>query len=203
MEAALAAETKRRVDSTTTLHDKCRTMVYDMESRLKSQIENDNKYMTDRLNNLENRIQQLEDRFQHESSQHMEYVQNKAEDFNTTLVQLQREQDIERKSRIKREQRLVHQVETGSKALEELYLTERSERTTAIATLARKIELQQTSKTQQEEMYTQRVNEALESLQNEMASEINERQQQDDEIVNALNRYIQQLQYSLSILSSD
>ena len=52
-------------------------------------------------------------------------------------------------------------------------------------------------------MYTQRVNEALESLQNEMATEINDRQQQDDEIVNALNRYIQQLQYSLSILSSD
>ena len=61
LEAALAAETKRRVDSTTTLHDKCRTMVYDMESRLKTQIENDNKYMTDRLNNLENRIKQLED----------------------------------------------------------------------------------------------------------------------------------------------
>jgi hypothetical protein len=43
----------------------------------------------------------------------------------------------------------------------------------------------------------------LEALWQELEEEVQEREKEDEEIVSALNRYTQQLQQSLSILSAD
>ena len=56
LEDALAAETKRRVDATTALDDLARTQVFEMEQRLKQQLQEEHKGLQGRLDALEKRL---------------------------------------------------------------------------------------------------------------------------------------------------
>jgi ElaB/YqjD/DUF883 family membrane-anchored ribosome-binding protein len=62
---------------------------------------------------------------------------------------------------------------------------------------------QESKRVKEQAEFQRRVSQELESLRQELEEEVEERQIQDEDIVSALNRYTQQLQQSLSILSSD
>jgi predicted 2-oxoglutarate/Fe(II)-dependent dioxygenase YbiX len=70
--------------------------------------------------------------------------------------------------------------------------------------LEQKVGRQETTRAAQQASFQQRVDDELEALQRDLEEEVvQERQTQDEEIVAALNRYVEQLQQSLSIPSSD
>lgn len=203
MEEALAAETRRRVDATTKLDDQAREQIYEMEQRLRKQLEDDNVKLQSRLTQLETRLQALEDRWTQDSERQLESIQHKAQDFSKALEQLQQEQDTERKARLRREGSLLQQVEHHAKEFEDRWTAERQDRLGQIAKLEQSLTDKETQRQQEQARFQNRVEQEIELLRAEIEVEVQERQTQDEEIVAALNRYTQQLQHSLSILSSD
>eukprot|EP00980_Cylindrotheca_fusiformis_P007392 scaffold1525_cov142-Cylindrotheca_fusiformis.AAC.192 len=203
LEDALAAETKRRVDATTALDGQAREQIYEMEQRLRAQMVEDNERLESRLEKLEGRLEDLEERWEKDSASQLEAISRKSQDFETALKQLQLEQDTERKARLRREGTLLQQVENHATEFEERWKMERNERENRIGHLENSLNQQMAKRMQDEKIFQQQVQAELEGLQRDLEEESMERKAQDEEIVEALNRYTKQLQESLSILSSD
>ena len=203
LEDALAAETKRRVDATTALDELSRTQVHEMEQRVRGQLQEENEKLQSRLGALEERVRTLEQNWTKESNKQIELVESKATDIGKLIALIQDDQDMERKARLKREGLLLQQVEEHSKEFEDRWTSERKDRIQRLETLEDQIVRNEALLALEQKRYEDRVETELNSLKEELAVEAVERQAQDEEIVAALNRYTQQLQHSLSILSSD
>ena len=203
LEQALRAETKRRVDATTQFDQQARQAVQEMEDRLRQQLAIDNKAIDERLDRLQHRIAALEGRWEQESTAQVEWIQQKADGICQTLEDMQEAHDEERRARLKREGRLLAQVEDHGRHFEERWETERKERLESIQSITNRLEAQASNQSEKQASFHGRVELELQQLQQELQEEQEERQAQDEEIVAALNRYTQQLQHSLSILSSD
>jgi uncharacterized protein YukE len=203
LEDALAAETKRRVDATTQLDERARVQVYDLEERLRQQLQEDNHKLQERLATLEARFDELEQHWEGTSSAQMETIHKTSTDFGNALEHLQQEQDTERKARLRREGTLLQQVENHAKEFEDRWNAERQDRLERVRQLEELMDGQESKRVKEQAEFQRRVSQELESLRQELEEEVEERQIQDEDIVSALNRYTQQLQQSLSILSSD
>jgi hypothetical protein len=203
LEDALSAETRRRVDATTQIDDQARQQIYEMEERLRKQLEDDNTTLQARISTVEDRLAELEERWSLDATKQMESIQQKADGFSKSLDQLQQEQEVERKARLRREGSLLQQVEHHAKEFEDRWNAERQDRLDQIAKLEFQLKEREEQREREQASFQQRVDEEIELLRTELDLEIQERQAQDEQIVSALNRYTQQLQESLSILSSD
>ena len=203
LEYGLAAETKRRVDATTAIDELARTQVNDMEKRSREQLQQENDSLQIRLGALEDRVKTLELSWTKDANKQVESIQSKATDLGKSISQIREDQDMERKARLKREGVLLQQVEEHSKEFEDRWILERSERTRQLEQLENQMVRNEARLALEQKKYEERIETELLSLKEELAIEAVERQAQDEEIVAALNRYTQQLQHSLSILSSD
>ena len=203
LEDALAAETKRRVDATTSLDELSRTQVHEMEERVRGQLSQENEKLQQRLGALEERVRTLEQNWTNESKHQTDLVHSKASDLGKSIEQIRDDQDMERKARLKREGILLQQVEEHSKEFDDRWTSERTDRIQRLEGLEDQIVRNEARLALEQKKYEQRIETELTSLKEELAIEADERQAQDEDIVAALNRYTLQLQQSLSILSSD
>lgn len=203
LENALAAETKRRVDATTALDNMGRTQVHEMEARVREQLREENDKLHARLGALEDRVKRLEETWAMDAENQIELVNNKASDLCKAINRVQEDQDMERKARLKRESILLQQVETHAKETEDSWISERKERAQRVKELEDQIIRNEARLAMEQKRYEERIEKELNLLKAELEVEADERQAQDEQIVSALNRYTQQLQHSLSILSSD
>ena len=203
LEDALAAEIKRRVDATTALDELGRSQVHKMEERIKAQLRDENEQLQSRLGDLEERVRRLEESWTTEANHQIEVVNSKASDLNKAISRIQEDQDMERRARLKREGILLRQVEDHAKQTEDTWKTERKERIERLKELETSILRNEARLALEQKRYEDRIENELTLLKEELEVEIEERQNQDEQIVSALNRYTQQLQQSLAILSSD
>ncbi|KAL3944026.1 MAG: hypothetical protein SGBAC_001894 [Bacillariaceae sp.] len=203
LEDALAAETKRRVDATTSLDDMAREQIFAMEERLREQMKEDNHRLENRLHQVETHMEELEYRWKKDSEEQLEAVAQKSQEFEKAMKSLQSDQDTERKARLRREGNLLQQVEHHVAEFEVRWKLEKEERENRVRFLEDHLDQQMVKRREEENVFQDKVREELELLQRELDEETMERKAQDAEIVEALNRYTMQLQQSLNILSSD
>lgn len=97
----------------------------------------------------------------------------------------------------------MRQVEEHAKETEDRWNAERKDRIERLKELEDSILRNEARLALEQRRYEDRLDKELTLLKEELSVEIDERQAQDEQIVAALNRYTQQLQHSLSILSSD
>jgi hypothetical protein len=203
LEDALAAETKRRVDTTTALDELARSQVHEMEERVRGQLREENKRLQTRLSALEERVQTLEESWVVDSNNQIDLVNCKASDLNKSVAQIRDDQNMERKARLKREGILLQQVEEHAKETEDRWTSEHNDRVRCLNDLEDQVIRNEARLALEHKRYEDRIEEELASLKEELVIESMERQAQDEDIVAALNRFTRQLQHSLSILSSD
>ena len=203
LEDALAAETKRRVDATTALDELARSQVHEMEERVRAQLREENDQLQIRLSALEERVQTLEQSWIADSNHQIELVNGKATDLRKLVAQIRDDQNMERKARLKREGILLQQVEEHASETEDRWTSEHNDRVRCLNEVEDQVIRNEARLALEHKRYEDRIEEELASLKDEMVIESMERQAQDEDIVAALNRYTQQLQHSLSILSSD
>jgi len=203
LEDALASETKRRVDATTALDELARNQVHEMEERVRGQLQQENEKLQCRLGALEERVQMLEQNWTNDSNNQIELVQSKSTDLDKSISQIREDQDMECKARLKRECILLQQVEGKSNEFVDRWTSERNDRIQRLEELEDQIVCNEARLALEQKKYEERIETELATLKEELEIEAVERQAQDEEIVAALNRYTQQLQHSLSILSSD
>lgn len=203
LEQALTAEVKRRLDATHSLEDRTKQHVTELEERLVTRMESMNLNLRTKLLNVEERLTSLEEVIERDFEQHNQCVVVQAEAFRVSLAQVQRDMEHEKKSRLIREGRLLQQVETHAKELEQLYKQEQEERIASIATLTGTLTSQTTNLKEQQSTWESQIQAELNGLHGDLEREIKERQAEDEDIVTALHQYTQQLQHSLNILNDE
>jgi hypothetical protein len=202
LEDALAAETKRRVDATTALDELARTQVYDMEQRLKEQLQEEHEKLHRRLGALERRVETLEQKWVRDSTDQIELVHNKAQDLAKVLEGIQYQQDAERKARLKREGSLLEQVERHAKEFEERWNQERNDRIERMNELENVIISHEARLAMEQKRYEERLDAELASLKREMEAEISERQVQDQAIVERIEAELTSLHRVVHMLNT-
>jgi len=201
LEAALTAETKRRLAAVKALQDTTQQELKELEKRLVQQLRQEQEDMDERFNKLESRIAKLEDRFETDVVTIHHDVDAKAQEIEANLQELQSTADQERQNRLQREGRLLQQLDEISTIYENRWKSERQDRISSLQILKDRVDQQDSQMTHQVSSYESRLQQELALLQQELQQESTERQVQDEQIVAALNRYTQQLQKSLSIVS--
>jgi len=215
MERSLALETQRRSDTTSSLQQLCSDKVSSMEQRLNEMIDNRISSILDRIQRLESKVTELNVRLEEERTRIPADIERMGQEIQTALRSLQEDFVLERKDRLQRESRLIKQVSDHADYVHNRWNQERNER---------EISIQQVLKLVQEEhaqFPTQNDNSSdiivsshstsslkdsyldLQNLWSEVERERQERKAEDEEIIQALYRYTEKLEKSLSIMSGE
>jgi len=203
LEQALTAEVKRRLNATHSLEERTKQHIADMEERLVARMETMNSKLSTKLADVEERLTSLEESIDKDYEYHKQQVDIQSAAFQESLVQVQRDMEQEKKSRLIREGRLLQQVETHAKELEQLYKEEQELRISEISKLTGTLSSQTSLLQEQQLGWEAQIQAELSGLQGDLEREITERQVEDEAIVAALNQYTQQLQQSLNILNDE
>ena len=121
LEQALAAETKRRVEATRKLDKQAKEEIKHWEDRCLKEMKEHREIVENRLEKLELRFNELEERWNTEKQDQAEQVSKKGEEFTAALDDLRKEAETERKLRLAREGQLLQQIETHGKDYESLW----------------------------------------------------------------------------------
>lgn len=204
MERALAAEVQRRIYSVTQMEAKCRETIGQME--LKCQ-----EVLDQRLGHMETRLQQVEQSLgtlTTESHQILSHdiphqIQTQSTILKESLDDLKQSLALERNERLGRDQRLGEQVDQFSNTWNSQMEQERAERLEGMAQVHDTLRLTSDQHQTAAQHLEQTMQDELADLRAQIERERKERTMEDDEIVNALNRYTDYLQTSLNVISDD
>lgn len=202
LEAALTAETKRRVQAVKEVQEKAKEAVNQVTALWKESLEKEGTEVNRRLASLEDRISELEERWQEDVSAIEKNIGSKSTQWKGALEKLQAQAETERKSRVRREEQIMKQINDVSEKYEKCWKDERHVRVSELSKLTERVKTQEDTRDAQVKGLEGRIQKALDDLNNSLEAEVNERQTQDDEIVTALNKYTEQLQSSLSFFSN-
>ena len=194
---------RRRVDATHQLHKTAERLVRDTEQRLVERLTNQSNALSERVSSLQDRVTRLELAHQQEAARQKTALHERGMELRKQMDELQQELVSEKKSRLVREGRFLQQLESHGQALEERWTEESNRRSAEIAQLTDSLNTQEAERSQSQSAWQIRVSRELKTLQDEMAQEIHDRQQEDEAIVKALQLYTSQLQQSLAFLNDD
>lgn len=203
LEQALAAETKRRVEATKQLEHHAKEELQHWEDRCRRELEEQRQSVEERLELLETKFGELEERWKRESTQQQKQVAKKGEEFTLALEELRKEAETERKLRQVREDQFLQQIEAHRKDYEGLWDRERQERIECVGELVHQLESNEDARKLGRKAVEVRLEEELAHLQKELEQETMERRKGDDDIHAELERYTLQFQRSLDILHDD
>mmetsp|Transcript_21457 Transcript_21457/g.29872 ORF Transcript_21457/g.29872 Transcript_21457/m.29872 type:complete len:175 (+) Transcript_21457:154-678(+) len=174
-----------------------------MEQRLSELVKEQTSAASSRIESLEQRLADLELKFQEESEVQAISVAYTTKEFQDLVGELQTSVDAEKKQRLVREGRFLQQLESHQQLTKTTLQQETHTRQTEISKLETNLENSKSEHTTQTLLWQTKIQSELQNLEMELQAETSEREAQDEEIVEALNRYTKQLQHSLSILSGE
>eukprot|EP00568_Trieres_chinensis_P010213 CAMPEP_0183294322 /NCGR_PEP_ID=MMETSP0160_2-20130417/2714_1 /TAXON_ID=2839 ORGANISM="Odontella Sinensis, Strain Grunow 1884" /NCGR_SAMPLE_ID=MMETSP0160_2 /ASSEMBLY_ACC=CAM_ASM_000250 /LENGTH=283 /DNA_ID=CAMNT_0025455631 /DNA_START=115 /DNA_END=966 /DNA_ORIENTATION=- len=201
MDRALSQEIKRRIDLNRTLEKQCAERVADMESRLTKMIDERAELVTARLEALESKVEELNSRFEEERERIPRDIERRGKELGDMLEQLQEELSAERRDRLGREGRIMKQLADHGDFVASSVQTEHAEREQAVSDLRRRIQTVEEGRAETDRRNSEQISVELTTLREGLEQEVNERKLEDDEIVDALNRYAEHLQASLSVMN--
>lgn len=155
-----------------------------------------------RLDQLNQRITDLNQYFEEQKAAILKYVDERGEELTKLLNKFKEEFDEDRRLRLEREEVIVkqltdHEQEVAGKF--EKQIESREARYNAVrAVLEDNIKLRNKAESRFQSVFDREINKLRNDFRNE--SEIRERE--DDEIIEALNRYTLKLQNSLKVVNS-
>lgn len=203
LEQALTAEVKRRVDSTSSVEQKCNTMVKEFEERLVTRLEDQETMWQGRMKELEERVTSLEVTQAETTKEQLDRISNKGQALKLQLTDVQRSLQEETKARLVREGRLLQQMEAHGTELQDRWREEQEQRIKQVEEMTSTLNAHEQQRAVSIKSWQAQVTTELDALRKELEAEVEERQQEDEAIVTAMHTYTQQLQHSLSILNGD
>ena len=156
----------------------------------------------ERLVSVQQKLEELTARFQEEKETVPKDMEARGEELKKMLDLFQKELAEERNDRLNREGRILKQMDDLSSSLFKATEEETIIRDMQATQLQMRIEENERLRTQSEYELQLKVQNEMSELQGMIEREKEERALGDDEIINALNKYTQQLQSSLSVISS-
>lgn len=148
------------------------------------------------------RVDELEAKFEEDKARMSAEIKERNEQLTKQLLDFQEVFEAEKKSRLERESKIASNLATHEAETKESFEGERSKREKVYLELKTKLDDAIRSRTKADEKFQSFVSEEIASIKNAIRKEEEVREQEDDEIVETLNRYAQKLQASLQIINS-
>mmetsp|Transcript_5254 Transcript_5254/g.10492 ORF Transcript_5254/g.10492 Transcript_5254/m.10492 type:complete len:259 (+) Transcript_5254:52-828(+) len=202
MEKSLTAEVKRRIEMNKSIQAWCEQQIVDMKVQFEEAIEERTVKIHERLEVLAERITDLNVRFEEEKVRIPADIERRGRELAEMLRLFQEEFNVEKRERLEREARIEKQLDDHEHEVAGRFESERTSREKRYIELARIIETNEKSRIKADGKFQEVVKEELQSLHNQIHIEAQVREREDDEIVEALNRYTAKLQSSLKIINS-
>ena len=158
--------------------------------------------MEGRLINVQQKLEELTRRFEEERERIPREMEEKGKELMEMVQHFQKELAEERADRLSREGRILQQMDDHASSMTNAIENESTEREQIARELREHITGNERQRSQMEQELQLKVQKELMELKGMIERESKERKVEDDEIVMALNRYTQQLQSSLSVISS-
>lgn len=200
MDRSLTQEIKRRIEGNKVLENKAREEISTMEEKLTLMLENKVNMFYERLTSLEDKVQELNERLEDEKQTIPMDIELKGKELKEMLVGFQNEFSVERRDRLTREGRIMKQLTDHAQDMTEKWQEESSERQRDADEIKSRLKHHENNRAQADNDYDSLISSELKLLRDELQQETMERKVEDDEIVEALNRYTENLQKSLSML---
>lgn len=201
-ERALTVETQRRIQSTHAIQKSCTQKIQEMEHNFERILQERSLHMEERLASVQQKVEELSERFEEEKDAVPKDMEARGKELKDMLSKFQRELAGERSDRLNREGRILKQMDDNSSAIFGAINIETSEREQISQELQKRIENNERLRSRSEQELQFTIQNEMSNLKEMIDREKQERQMGDDEIIIALNRYTQQLQSSLSVISS-
>ena len=201
-ERALTMETQRRIQSTHAVQKSCTQKIQEMERNFERILNERSLRMEERLVSVQQKVEELTNRFDVEKESVPKDIDERGKELKEMLNTFQRELSEERTDRLNREGRILKQMEDNSSTIFGAIENETNKREEIVYGLQSRIEENERQRTQNEQELQSKLQSEMDELKGMIDREEKERQLGDEEIVNALERYTQQLQSSLSVISS-
>ncbi len=200
MDRSLTQEIKRRIEGNKVLEMKAIEEITAMEERMTLMLERKVEAFQSRLVLLENKVSELNDRLENEKSTVPKDIEEKGRELKDMLLTFQNEFSIERRDRLTREGRIMKQLTDHAQDLTQKWDNEKAERLKDADDLKSRLEHHENNRAQADHDFESLISTELKSLRSDLTQESMERKVEDDEIVEALNRYTANLQKSLAML---
>jgi len=200
MDRSLTQEIKRRIEGNNVLEMKAREEIAEMERRLTVMLEDKVNMFQSRLGLLEDKVKELNERLEEEKKSIPKDIEEKGRELKEMLLSFQHEFSEERRDRLTREGRIMKQLTDHAQDLTQKWDNESGERRRDTEELKSRLEHHENNRAQADDAFESLIASELKSLRSDLQQEGMERKVEDDEIVEALNRYTENLQKSLSML---
>lgn len=202
LDVDLTAEIKRRTEMNRSTQMWFEKQLSSLDKTFHETIEERHKATNVRLDELNERVTKLDEKFEEEKIMILKQIDERGNELARMLVEFNAQFEHDRKLRLEREAVLVkqltdHEYEVGEKF--EKQISSRESRYLEIrAILEDNIKLRDKAAERFNSFFDREVH----KLHNDVRNESELREREDDEIVEALNRYTNKLQSSLKIINS-
>lgn len=156
----------------------------------------------ERLASVQQKVEELVVRFEEEKDAVPRDIEARGEELKELLQTFQKELADERRNRINREGRILKQMEDHYSTIYDAIEKETLEREQISLELQTRIDENERKRSQYQRELQSKIHSEMSDLREMIDTEERERKIGDDEIILALNKYTQQLQNSLSVISS-
>lgn len=202
LDSELSSEIKKRTEMNRSLQaffdqslaqtaDRLRTMMDDRTTRLNS-----------RLDDLQQQIDDLSSSFARQKEEVLRHVEQRGEELATMLNEFKEATEKDRASRLQREASIVKQLTDHEHEVAKTFGDATTARERRYAKIKKLLEDNIRLRSKAEERFELMMEQDLNALKNQLRLERETREREDDDIVEALNRYTTKLQASLKILNS-
>lgn len=202
LDGDLVAEIKRRTEMNKSTQMWFEGQLFELNRSFHATLEERTATTTKRLDTLAESITVLDERFEQEKALILRQIDERGAELARLLNEFKDEFERERLLRLEREERLVKQLtdqEYETNGRFESQIQTRESRYAAIrSVLEDNIKLRDKA----EERFQAFFEREIHKLHNSVRQETEVREREDDEIVEALNRYTMKLQSSLKIINS-
>mmetsp|Transcript_20071 Transcript_20071/g.30769 ORF Transcript_20071/g.30769 Transcript_20071/m.30769 type:complete len:253 (-) Transcript_20071:1641-2399(-) len=201
MERAFEVEVKRREEMHNALKNECNDHIMNLKDKFEKIIEERTSAMANQLDELTQRVDDLNARFREEEERIPADIENRGKELAAILRGLQDDFLCEKKERLSRESQILKQLndyEQDVQAKFHQYVKERKELFDQLSSAIDESDRRRNEDKANREISVQK---EIEGLHEILSIEIQTRKQEDDDIMSAVNKYMNQLQNSVDKIS--
>lgn len=202
VERAVAEESTRRSEAAKALRSWAETQVSAMRIRLEDLIEEKTLATNKRIDEIHERITELEKKFAQDKIETIATVQAKNEELLASLEAFRTIFEEERVARLAREQVLLEKLGNAEHEAQARWDAERSHREKVYMEIKQEIAEGLETREKLDAKFQSKVLDAIAKLKQEVAEETKTRETEDEQLAASLATYVQKLQASLVLITS-
>ncbi|EEY58366.1 SF-assemblin, putative [Phytophthora infestans T30-4] len=202
LENKLEAEIKKRIGMAKSLQNYCDEQVAQMTEAFEKLLGDRAKQVDNRLDNLTQEITNIQALVAKEKHEIPLMIENKTNELTQKLIAFMDSFEEERQRRSNQEAMILKRLSDHEHATAEYFERERHDRELKYSGLKNALDAYCSTRIRGDDRFHAFAQEEIANIQNALVTEAQAREREDDEIVEALNRYTAKLQDSLKVITS-